>query len=288
MHAASLHIRCFDRLRAGWESPRLRPVLGTGLALAFLGAVLLIEANRRHLLPAPAAGILPVNHLAAVRFAFTLLLVVEVLSLIFTLAQSVSVSLGKQFEVLSLILLRDTFKEFAEFTEPLAWPQIGGAVGGMAAAAAAALVIFVVLGLYYRALRRDPMQAEEADCAAFVAAKKGVALALLAAFTGMGLLDLGRLVMSGGDVDTFASFYTLLIFSDILIVLLSLRYGSGYRMAFRNSAFAVSTVFIRLALMAPVAVAALLGAGTALFALGVVAAFNHFAPALPPDDTEPV
>jgi uncharacterized membrane protein len=75
----------------------------------------------------------------------------------------------------------------------------------------------------------------------------------------------------------FVSLYSLLIFTDVLLVLLSLRYSSSYHVAFRNSGFAVSTVMIRVALIAPPLVGAGLGAATALFTLAVTLAYNHFA-----------
>lgn len=77
-------------------------------------------------------------------------------------------------------------------------------------------------------------------------------------------------------VSVFEHFYTLLIFSDIFIVLISLRYSSSYHVAFRNSGFAVSTVLIRLALIAPAEISAGVGIGAILFALGVTWSYNSF------------
>ena len=64
--------------------------------------------------------------------------------------------------------------------------------------------------------------------------------------------------------------------ADILIVLFSVRYSSTYRVVFRNSGLAVSTVLLRLALSAPVPVNAALGVAAALFATGLTLAYNAF------------
>jgi len=66
----------------------------------------------------------------------------------------------------------------------------------------------------------------------------------------------------------------------VLVVLVSLRYSSTYHVVFRNSGFAIATVLIRLALIAPAPINALLGVSSALFALGLTVAYNAFAPLL--------
>jgi hypothetical protein len=89
-------------------------------------------------------------------------------------------------------------------------------------------------------------------------------------------------VTHGGEPATsfFEVSYTVLIFNDVLIVLISLRYSLTFNVVFRNSGFAVATVLIRLALAAPPYLNALLGLGAAFFALGLTFAYNMFTPVL--------
>jgi hypothetical protein len=68
------------------------------------------------------------------------------------------------------------------------------------------------------------------------------------------------------------------VFSDILIMLLSMRYSANYRFAFRNSGFAVATLLIRVALIAPPPYSAFIGVGSALLILGIRLAFNYYTP----------
>ncbi|HXG82627.1 MAG TPA: hypothetical protein VNI84_01245 [Pyrinomonadaceae bacterium] len=74
----------------------------------------------------------------------------------------------------------------------------------------------------------------------------------------------------------FEVFYTVLIFSDILLVLISLRYNSTYNVVFRNSGFAVATVLIRLALTAPPFYNVGLGVAAAILSLGLAYIYNNF------------
>ena len=81
--------------------------------------------------------------------------------------------------------------------------------------------------------------------------------------------------MTGEEQSFFEIFYTLLIFADILIVLISLRYSVAYPVVFRYFGFAVATVMIRLALTAPRVVDAALGVTATLFAIGLTWVFNR-------------
>lgn len=275
--AMQLMERLFDRVEAAVESHTGHQAVGALLVSSFLGALLLIELKGQGLLSPALAASLPDSHLAAIQLAFTLLLFVEVVGLILTMSHSISTSVGKQFELLSLILLRDVFKELAHLSEPISWDKVAPLMPVMAASAVGALAIFVTVAFFYRAQCRRPITNDHLEQNTFIAGKKCIALALLVAFL---FIVLRSLVAAPADVhrpSPFESLYTILIFTDVLLVLLSLRYSSSYHVAFRNSGFAVATVMIRIALIAPPLIGAGLGALTALFALAVTLAYNRFA-----------
>ena len=71
-----------------------------------------------------------------------------------------------------------------------------------------------------------------------------------------------------------ASFYTILVLGDVVIVLVSLRYRTTFHIVFRNSAFAGATVLVRLALSAPPYVNVLLATGATLFLLATTFVYN--------------
>lgn len=269
--------KIFDSVEAAVESHTGHRAVGAILVTSFLGTLLAIQLKRQGLLPPQLESVVPDSYLVAIQLSFTLLLFVEVVALILTISRSISSSVGKQFELLSLILLRDVFKELSYLGEPLSWEKVGPALPTMSASATGALAIFVVIAFFYRAQCRRPITKDQVEQKTFIAAKKCVALALLFAF----FFIVGRSFMStytGAhlQVSPFESLYTLLIFTDVLLVLLSLRYSSSYYVAFRNSGFAVSTVMIRITLIAPPLIGAGLGALTALFALAITLAYNHF------------
>ena len=284
--AAGRLIRLYDRLDRSRKAVAIRGSLTSILILGYLGALLAIEARRRGWLPGPVAGYVSTSHFAAIGMAFYVLVLAEIVGLIFSLADSVARSVGKQVEILSLILLRQSFETLSEFDEPVRWTAVLGQLGdnrliGLIVDALAALAIFVLVGYYYRIQHRQPISLDARDQAGFVDSKKVVALLLL--------LGLGVVVVRGG-IDYlrvggkssvfFEEVFSLLIFSDVLIVLISLRYSASYRVVFRNSAFALATVLIRLALTAPPLYNALLGLIAALYTIGLTLAYNEFAPTL--------
>jgi len=93
----------FDPLHNFWENNATQRVVAGILVLIFLLALGTIELNRQKLLPFPLSASIPVTHYMAINLALTLVLIIEVVSLIFTLPCSISKALGKQFEILVLI-----------------------------------------------------------------------------------------------------------------------------------------------------------------------------------------
>ena len=137
-----------------------------------------------------------------------------------------------------------------------------------------ALIVFALLVPFYRIQRHRAITTVDGDQASFVRAKKAVALTLLCAFVFLGAETVMRKLTGGPSFPFLASFYTILVLSDVLIVLVSLRYSTTFPVVFRNAAFAGATVLVRLALSAPPFVNVLLAIGATLFILATTLAYN--------------
>jgi hypothetical protein len=277
---ASLINTAFDGIDRVWESSRMRRWIMWLLLVSFFGTLVLVEMERHHWLPALLAGVVPENHFYAVNLVFSVVLVIEVASLALSIAGSVANALGRQFEILSLILLRQAFKEFIYFNEPIEWSKVQGPIANMLSDAAGGLALFFAVWLYYRIQTHRAITNDPEERYRFVTAKKFLALLLLAVFAVMGVMHLASLLLhhevQSGSHGFFDAFYTVLIFSDILLVLISLRYSSHYPIVFRNSGFALATVFIRLALTAPPFVNVGIALAAIAFAIGLSLAYRTF------------
>ena len=270
----------FDWLQRAFEGVAHRRFLSLGLVAAFFGSLLVIELARRGILGQELSSVLPRSHFHAVELSFYLLLADEVAGLVFALARSVANAAGKQFEIFSLILLRRSFEAFAGLDEPLRWEQGREAVLRMLTFAAGALVIFVGLGFYYAAQKHRPLSENSDDRANFITAKKGIALLLLVVLALLAVRSLWVLVTERHTGAFFEPVYTVLIFADVLIVLISLRYSASYHVVFRNSGLAVATVVLRVALAAPSPYIALLGVAAIAYLNGLSLAYHRFSPVL--------
>lgn len=268
--------RLFDALEHFWDSSDTRKRIATLLVLIFSAALIVIELNREEVFPEWIAQLLPRNHFYAVSLVFTLILAIEISELVFGLAHSVAASVGKQFEILSLILLRQSFKEFIYFSEPIAWAEVSGKILSILMNAGGALLIFIALFFYYRIQQHLAIVKDEREQSRFISAKKLVSLVLLMVFVFLGGYHLWSFISGQETAPFFQTFYTILIFSDIFIVLISLHYSTTYPVVFRNSAFALTTVIIRLALVAPPYINVALSVGAAWFALALTLVYNAF------------
>lgn len=239
-----------------------------GLVVFFVCSIISIELNRQNLLHGALALMVPKNHFLAVQAAFTVVLILEVISLVFTIPCSFSRSVGKQFEILALILMRNAFKELSYFPEPITFSGNEQAILNILSDGFGALIIFALLGYYYIVqARTSDEKLQPTDIYSFVAAKKGIALILLSIFIFMGINSSIATLRGIPHADFLHGFYTVLILTDILVVLISQCYQPSFHAVFRNSGFALSTLIIRIALAAPPFYNVLLGVAAALFAI---------------------
>lgn len=267
----------FDRLRQFWKTQKTHRIVSTLLVVIFLAALGLIEMNRQGLLPGSIAHKISTSHYEAINLAFFLVLILEVISLIFTLPASMSRALGKQFEILALIFLRQSFKELSALPEPIDISGHMDVLWHILSYGGGAIAIFGLQGVYLQTLKHlDETLFPGPALDRFIKAKKSVSLFILLAFMAMGGYNLWRILHHVPGFDFFNSFYTLLIFSDILLVLIAQTFLPQFPAIFRNSGYALATLLIRLSLTAPVYYNVMLGIFSVIFALVLTLVYNRF------------
>ena len=267
----------FDFIQHYWFHRRFQRAVALLVFLGYVASLVAIEANREGLLPAPFDALLPTNHFQAIQGALTLVLLMGTISLIMSISLSLSRALGQQFEIMALILLRGAFRELSTLPEPVALAdampllRIGTAGTG-------ALIIFVCLGFYNRLRTHQNFIDRPEERMRYVMAKKSIALTLLLVVVGLAVRDAFILLSTGKDVAFFETVYTMLIFADIAFVLISQRYMPTFPAVFRNSAFVISTLLMRLSLSAPFPWNTVTCVFAAVYILGLIAAIRYFGP----------
>ena len=267
----------FDPLHNFWENDRTQRTVAGILVFVFMFALAAIEMKRQGFISGGLAERIPSSHYMAISLAFTLVLILEVVSLIFTLPCSISKAVGKQFEILALILLRSAFKALADFPEPITITGHEQELWIILTDGGGAVAIFALLGVY-RLLQGKLEETIKGGPTLFrfVAAKKMVALVILSIFVVMGVNNMINMLHGGTSHHFFLNFYTVLIFSDIMLVLIAQRFLPEFRAVFRNSGFALATLLIRLALTAPPYYNVAIGIGAAVFACLLTLTYNVF------------
>ena len=260
----------YDTLHQFWERQSTQKRLASALVLVFVFSFAGIQLKLwgvLNFLPQSVLAVIPTNHFHSVSLAFTMLLFLEVMSLIFVLSCSMSKAIGKQMEILALILLRNAFKELTYLHEPISFALDHAVVPRILVSSLGALFIFACIGMYRRMPRyHNTMPAE--DVMRYVMSKKILALALLVAVAVVGVNSLYDTVVRGNVATTFfENVYTILIFADILMVLIAQRYLPNFQAMFRNSGYVIATLLMRISFAAPPFVDTLIGVLATLYAM---------------------
>ena len=186
---------------------------------------------------------------------FSILLVYEVYQLIRTIPDSFSSSVGKQYEIATLLVVRDILKRLSEVENSEGW-KISSDLGFLLVECAAFIVLLYTSLTYFRISSSSEKSEQMSDnVATFVEAKRGIANAMLLIFLVTAAYSFYTWVDSvqdgGGSVSRvifFLDFFTFLILADILILLISYWFYTDFGNLARNTGFVLSTVIIRVAI----------------------------------------
>ena len=261
----------YDKLYALWLHRRVASTASNIVAFVFITGIIIFLLSLIKVVESST-----INKFLGIEMAFNVLLIIEVFGLIFALPGSVSESVGKQFEIISLILLRNSFKDFGHLPEHLDWGANGlTQMLPMASDAFGALLLFLITGLFYKAQAHTKITATEEEQLNFVNVKKVIALCILILFLYFGIKDMIDFVWFKRYISSFNSFYTVLVFTDILILIYSLRFSSKYIHLFRYSSYAFATILLRMSLSAPAFYNILLCLSAGFFVLAVTYVYNY-------------
>lgn len=213
----------------------------------------LIYSIKFDLMPGFAAYPLLQNPISAIYTPFTFILVYEIYLLVLYLPRSFTTSLAKQFEIISLILIRRIFGDIPQVTLDVNWFQTVENLNLM-------YDLIGVLALYFLIyqFKKDSLNSSKTSDSTkidrFINSKKGISLILIVCLMGMSAYSFGNWIMELIDQSSFGNinsifyhdFFELLILADVFILLLSFQYTERYTQILRNTGFVICTILIRL------------------------------------------
>ena len=233
--------------------------------LSFILHLLLVQLARSLPHPGVVLSAVGTNYLAAIYTPFSFILFYEALMLIAAIPRSTTGSIAKQFKIVSLVFIRKFFKDIAHLADVGKLESLSPEMKHVLLDVAAGLSMFLLVTLFLRATQtRLPRHEEAPDHSAelrtFIRQKKAIALGLLVTFLVLVVSNLSSYVaqvysylyQGGAQPDPNAFFYTdlfvVMIFTDVLLVILSIAVSDSYELVFRNEAFVISTILLRISL----------------------------------------
>ena len=226
--------------------------------LAHLIAIFLVKSNVI-ILP-ESVGFFD-SPIAAIYTPFSFILIYEVYLLIFYLPRSITTYIGKQYEIITLIVIRRIFKDLANLELNSDWFDIKSDLNFTYDIITALLLFFMI---YIFSLERQKLHDSKkintlapAQLEQFISIKKFMATILVPIFIGIGLVTFTSWVFDGTpanlsvaikDVNSifFDQFFAILIIVDVFLLLFSFFYTDQFHKVIRNSGFIISTILIRL------------------------------------------
>jgi len=204
------------------------------------------------------------NPIAAIYTPFSFILVYEVYLLIFFLPKSTTTYIGKQYEIVTLIVIRRIFKDIANLELSSNWFQKNNDLQ-FTYDVVTSLVLFVLIYLFYQKnskkeyARINQLDEEGKKIRRFVNLKKGIAIVLVPILIVLAFITLfnwtNELLHDYRDGITafkninkifFDDFFTVLIGVDVLLLLSSFFYSDEFHKIIRNSGFVISTILIKM------------------------------------------
>ena len=223
------------------------------------------------------------NPISAIYTPFSFILVYEAFLLIYYLPRSFTTSVGKQYEIISLILIRKIFKDIPDVNLDDNWflnennIQLIYDLSGI-------LIIFFLIFIFRKLKENLPNLSVNKNLERFINYKRLISLILVPVLTTLCLIsffDWFNGVFSNEPFDDnlnylfFVDFFTILILVDVFILLISFQYTERYSQLIRNTGFIISTILLRLSFSATGLVSIILLVSGIIFGIIILAIYNQ-------------
>jgi hypothetical protein len=220
---------------------------------------------------------------------FSFILIYEVYLLIYYLPKSFTIYITKQYEIITLIIIRKLFKDLSALELSENWFEIKGDLQ-FTYDLIASLLLFYLIYLFQKEGKRKLVQQVNIKpvIERFVNKKKLIAIILVPLFFVIALytlIDWSRgISMISNELPTFESinnlffdqFFTVLILVDVVLLLISFFYTDQFHKIIRNSGFVISTILIRMSFGVSGLINTILIVAAVLFGLAIIIIHNKY------------
>lgn len=228
------------------------------------------------------------NPISAIYTPFSFILVYEVYLLIYYLQRSFTTYITKQYEIITLIIIRKLFKDLSVIELSSNWFEIKDDLQFTYDILASIFLFYLIYQFQKEGQRKRAEAQNNPRIERFIRQKKTIALVLVPVFFAMATITLfdwlSKLSMSSSGLASFETlnnlffdeFFTVLILVDVVLLLISFFYTDKFHKIIRNSGFVVSTILLRMYFNASGLTSTLLIVGATLFGLAIILIHNKF------------
>jgi hypothetical protein len=229
------------------------------------------------------------NPISAIYTPFSFILIYEVYLLIYYLPKSFTNYITKQYEIITLIIIRKLFKDLSALELSENWFEIKGDLQFTYDLIASLLLFYLIFLFQKQGKQKAALQASiKPIIGKFVKKKKLIAVILVPLFFTMALYTLidwsTGISISPSKLPTFESinnlffdqFFTVLILVDVVLLLISFFYTDQFHKIIRNSGFVISTILIRMSFGVSGLISTILIIVAILFGLAIITIHNKY------------
>ena len=229
------------------------------------------------------------NPVSAIYTPFSFILIYEVYLLIYYLPKSFTSYITKQYEIITLIIIRKLFKDLSGLELSSDWFNIKGDLQFTYDILASIILFYLIYQFVKQGARKSQIaNVNQLKIERFIRRKKIIAIVLVPIFFAMALITLFSWISdisftsnnlpSFEKINTlfFDEFFTVLILVDVVLLLISLFYTDKFHKIIRNSGFVVSTILIRMSFGASGIISTILIVSAVLFGLAIIIIHNKY------------
>lgn len=233
------------------------------------------------------------NPIAAIYTPFSFILVYEVYLLIYYLPKSTSIYVSKQYEIITLIIFRRLFKDLSDLKLTADWFHNKSDLQ-FTFDLITAIVLFYLIYLFHvhRAKINEALilkQPYSERISKFINIKKWIAIMLVPILVFISFYSLihwsiGLFQANSSDAVSFKNinniffeqFFTILIITDVFLLLFSFFHTDDFHKVIRNSGFIISTILLRISFSVDGIINNLLIVTAVVFGLIIILIHNKF------------
>ena len=197
------------------------------------------------------------NPIAAIYTPFSFILIYEIYLLIYYLPRSITTHISKQYEIITLIVIREFLRTFLTLAFRMICLQALTTHKYLSMLGAAVLLFFLIY-LFRRNAIKSVATNDQERLSTFIRIKKWISALLIPALTILALYHFSSWIYAIANYSPdlsvlnaifFDELFQILILVDVLLLIFSFFNSDSFHIIIRNSGFIISTILIRISFM---------------------------------------